>query len=64
MKKPWPKDPETGRNYDVSHKTPLADGGTNEIENIEPLPRTDHIELHKQAGDFKRWGSRSKGKKP
>lgn len=33
---------------------------TNEIENIEPKPHKEHMKEHKQQGDFKRWGQRSK----
>jgi hypothetical protein len=55
---PWPKDPKTGRNQDVAHKKALADEGSNDVKNIEPLPHEPHVRQHSQAGDFKRWGSR------
>jgi hypothetical protein len=45
----------------VSHKKPLADEGTNDVENIEPKPHQEHMDEHKKNGDFKRWGQRSKG---
>jgi uncharacterized protein RhaS with RHS repeats len=58
--KEWPKDAVTGKNQDVSHIKPLADGGTNELDNVEPKIHKEHIEQHKKNGDFKRWGARRK----
>ena len=55
---PWPKDPNTGRYQDVSHILPLADGGTNDVSNLEPILHNEHVNLYKEAGDTKRWGER------
>ena len=55
----WPSDPATGYNQDVSHDVPLADGGTNDLSNISPLPHADHVQIHVTSGDFKRWGARA-----
>lgn len=60
----WPKDPATGRNQDVSHKQALADGGTNEPDNVEPQPHDEHVQDHMENGDFKRWGARSGQNRP
>jgi RHS repeat-associated protein len=60
--KPWPIDPETGKKQEVSHKTALADGGTNDLNNVEPLPHDDHVRRHSEQGDFARWAKRAHNK--
>ena len=61
--KPWPKDKETGKQQDVQHKKAKADGGSDNLRNVEPKPHKQHVDHHKKRGDFVRWGKRSKKKK-
>ena len=59
--KKWPKEPgNPNKNQVVSHKTALADGGTNDVNNYGPSPAKEHIDMHKANGDFRRWGTRAK----
>lgn len=55
--RPWPTD-EKGRSYHVAHKKALADGGTNTLDNIEPMHPDEHIAQHIANGDFSRWAKR------
>jgi hypothetical protein len=58
--RPWPRDPLTGRYYDVAHIKALADGGTNTLDNIRPLHPRDHAGEHRANGDHSRWGKRAR----
>jgi hypothetical protein len=55
---PWPKT-ETGENYEGDHDVPIADGGATGAENVTPRPHDEHVQRHKDRGDFKRWGKRA-----
>jgi hypothetical protein len=55
---PWPRDPVTGRDYDVGHKRALADGGTNTLDNIEPIHPDAHRAQHMANGDPARFARR------
>lgn len=57
---PWPRDPVTGRNYDVSHIVAKADGGTDTVDNIRPQHPVEHRAEHMRNKDFQRWGARSR----
>jgi hypothetical protein len=49
-----------GRNHDVEHIKPLADGGTNDVGNIRPMEHGDHVAHHSGNGDYRRWGGRGR----
>ena len=55
--KDWPKTPD-GRNYHGHHPKPLADGGTDTIDNYKPMHPDAHRQHHKDNGDYKRWGGK------
>lgn len=55
---PWPKTND-GRNYHVAHKRAIADGGTNTLDNVEPMHPDDHVAQHLSNGDSARWGKRA-----
>lgn len=55
--KSWPKE-INGRNYEVSHEIPKADGGDDNVNNINPRTHEDHLQRHIDNGDHRRWGGR------
>lgn len=58
--KKWQKDAKIGKNQDVSHKKALGDRGTNDMDNLEPLPHDEHVRRHPEASDYKKWGGRNR----
>jgi hypothetical protein len=60
----WPRDPDTGRNYDVAHIVAKADGGADHVDNIRPLHPDAHRAEHMANGDYERWGGWSRGRPP
>lgn len=53
----WPKTAD-GKDYDVSHIRAIADGGTNSLDNIEPIDPDEHRSKHQRDGDLRRYGKR------
>jgi len=53
----WPKT-SNGRDYDVSHVRAIADGGTNTLDNIEPMHPDEHRAKHIRDRDYERWAKR------
>jgi RHS repeat-associated protein len=54
-----PYDESLGRFYDMAHKTPIGDGGSpRDPANLEPMLHSDHVDSHRENGDFARWGAR------
>lgn len=51
----WPRTAD-GRPFDVAHRRAIADGGTNTLDNIEPMDPAKHRASHKE--DSSRWGKR------
>ena len=60
--KTWPIDPATGRDMEVHHVAPLADGGADHVSNIVPVTHEEHKMIHKEREDPSRWAKR-RGKK-
>ncbi len=44
----------------MQHKTAIADeGDPRDPNNLEPMQHDEHVEFHKQNGDFARWAKRA-----
>ncbi len=56
--KDWPMDNKTGRPQDVAHIRARADGGSDEADNLTPLPHDEHVREHMERNDFSRWAPR------
>src|SRR6185437_2187195 len=54
----WPNDPATGKPMEADHDKPLADGGSDTGDNVTPRTHTDHVNRHRENGDFGRWARR------
>lgn len=54
----WPMDPGTGRRQEVSHIKGVGDLGPNEVHNIEPKTKADHIAGHRVNNDYARGAQR------
>lgn len=48
---------------EVHHKVPLSEGGTNSFDKLQPVTHDEHVGIHKDAGDYSKWGSRGRKKK-
>lgn len=57
--KDWPQDTAAGRKQDVAHTRAKADGGTDTVDNIRPMPRAEHHAEHVKNGDYARWARRA-----
>lgn len=41
----------------IHHSKYVSEGGTNAVENLQPMCSFHHIHLHSVRGDFRAWGS-------
>jgi hypothetical protein len=61
--RPWPRTAD-GQRYHGHHPTPKAYGGSDGLENFEPMHPLEHQRHHMENGDFRTWGGWARGKKP